>query len=102
MDELIGHRRRYTRAGLTMLLRNAGFQIERSLSWGFPVSGFLVRRAHSLRARRLTKTDGQGVTLQPHRLLSAPAATCFRVLGWMEQPFAKLDLGVGYVVLARK
>lgn len=35
-DELIGHRRHYSRSALAAMLREAGLSVERSWAWGFP------------------------------------------------------------------
>ena len=102
MDDLIGHRRRYTRETLTFRLHEAGFRIERFLSWGFPVTGFLAHRAQRLRASRLRASAGRGASLGVPKPLVPIATFLFRAAARVEGVFAGTDRGLGYVVVARR
>lgn len=102
MDELIGHRRRYTRAGLSGRLEDARFQVERLLSWGFPLSGWFVQRGQRLRARRLrVSANGSASLGLPGHLLRV-ALLFFQAVARLEFLFSSLDRGIGYVALARR
>lgn len=102
MDELIGHKRRYTRELLELHLQDAGFEIERFLTWGFPLTGFLAHRAQRLRASRLRESSDGGGALGVPKALVPFARFAFRTAARLESVFASSDRGLGYVVVARR
>jgi SAM-dependent methyltransferase len=109
-DEYGGHYRRYTRDGLTSLLATLGLTDIRIRSYGFPL-GFALESARNLiLARRLkqapmspaARTAGSGRILQlSHRL--APLIWALTLpFTYIQRPFAGGDLGIGYVIRARR
>jgi SAM-dependent methyltransferase len=109
-DRYVGHFRRYTRAGLTELAADAGLREVRVISCGFPLGYLLewgrnaILGAAERRAPEQTdaRTSASGRTLQPADAWAPivwAAALPFQV---MQQPFARSDLGTGYVVLAQR
>ena len=102
MDALIGHRRRYTRDELLARLRDAGFDIERVLTWGFPLTGFLAHRAQLMRAGKVRGSTTGSASLGIPKALVPLATLVFRVAARLEYAFARSDRGLGYVVVARR
>jgi len=51
-DHWAGHVRKYTRSGLTQLLENSGFHVDRCVPWGFPVSALYHRHLYEPRLAR--------------------------------------------------
>ena len=102
LDDLVGHRRRYTKAELTFKLEGAGFCVSRIISWGFPITGWLERRGATMRARRLQQREPAGEFPPLLRRLMPVASVAFRVLARIEPLFSPLDRGAGYVVLAQR
>jgi SAM-dependent methyltransferase len=115
-DEWAGHFRRYERPQLEAQLKDAGFELIRFESWGFPLANVmlpitsLVYRSR-LRARGTTSkaaaTAASGVErslqVRLHWLLVNPlTALAYRVLFCLQALFAQTELGVGFLVLARK
>ena len=102
LDDLVGHRRRYTKAELTSKLEGAGFSVSRLVNWGFPITGWLERRGATMRARRIERREPAGEFPPPLRRLMPVASVAFRVLARIEPIFSPLDRGAGYVVVARR
>lgn len=99
-DDLAGHVRRYTRASLFDVVSRAGFQVESLRSWGFPLSGWLATRGARMRGRRVQAGDASEVPSGIKRLMPLAAAP-LRALARFEAVFSRLDLGAGYVLVAR-
>ena len=108
-DELAGHIRRYERAELESRLEKAGFRVVRVSSCGAGL-GSVLQRGRDAMARRHARdgtleerTSASGRYVQPHSASSALACAAitapFRLL---QRPFARTDIGTGYVVLARR
>ena len=115
-DPAVGHLRRYDRADLAELLKASGFTLERVISFGFPMR-LLTRR---MRSRWENGRDLEMRSEPDHdKALQSPlyaevgvsrgkilmsAATRFAafVFYWLGLPFGRLDLGDGYLVVARR
>ncbi len=102
LDDLVGHKRRYTKAELTSKLEGAGFSVSRLINWGFPITGWLERRGATMRARRLEQRAPAGEFPPVLRRLMPFASVSFRVLARVEPLFSSLDRGAGYVVIAKR
>jgi SAM-dependent methyltransferase len=108
-DRYVGHFRRYDRPGLRRLLEAEGFEILQWHSYGAGLGQALDElRTLFLRRRASTPTASEGTALsgrlfQPRStarvLLNYLVALPFRAL---QVPFASTDIGIGYVVLARR
>jgi SAM-dependent methyltransferase len=113
-DELVGHYRRYERAGLRAQLADAGFDVVRFSSYGAGLGHVLQRVRNTLAGRRLAqqraegdtpeeRSSGSGRLFQPTRLPAAVACAAVAAPARLLQaPFAGTDIGTGYVVLARR
>jgi SAM-dependent methyltransferase len=113
-DELVGHYRRYERDTFRTRLENAGFDVVRFSSYGAGFGHVLQKVRNGLAARVLAKkgeegdtpeerTSGSGRLFQPRRVATAVAcATVAAPARLVQAPFARTDLGTGYVVLARR
>jgi len=108
-DSYVGHFRRYDRGGLRALLEAEGFEILQWHSYGAGLGHAVDRLRNVLLNRRAaTSTAAEGTALsgrlfQPEStaraLLNYLVALPFRVL---QLPFASSDIGIGYVILARR
>ena len=97
-DEILHHKRRYTRAGLRTLVASSGFAIEHMSFLNcllFPVAW--IRRA----AARAMGSDGAGDLEVPPRLLNAALRETFRVERHVV-PHASLPFGLSLMCLARR
>ena len=97
-DEILHHKRRYTRAGLRTLVSSSGFAIEHMSFLNcflFPVAW--IRRA----AARATGSDGAGDLQVPPRLLNAALRETFRVERHVLTR-ASLPFGLSLMCLARR
>jgi hypothetical protein len=105
----MGHYRRYDRAALGAVIRAAGFETPRIVSYGFPL-GYVLDSVRQELARREgngfegasfeERTAASGRWLQPgdgRAPVMMVAAAPFRLL---QRPFASV-WGNGYVALAR-
>lgn len=112
-DELVGHFRRYERDVLTDRLEQAGFSVVTFSSYGAGL-GNALERGRDIMARRAgrrvtasgtaeERSGSSGRYLQPKRraagLIYASVAAPGRLL---QLPFARTDIGTGYVVLAHR
>ncbi|MGB2937295.1 MAG: class I SAM-dependent methyltransferase [Phycisphaerae bacterium] len=110
-DEVVGHYRRYSRAGLHELLDRTGFRVEHLWCYGFPVanlSQYFGNRADRQRSaqtaaipreERSARSGVDAAALEPYRWLwSNPA---FRVFCWLQTLFLHTDWGNGYIVRAQ-
>jgi hypothetical protein len=87
-DRHIGHRKHYTAESLSVLLGDAGFEVERAMAVGFPFFN-LYRLVVVSRGERmvtdLTRRDGT---------VASPAArlgmAIFRALLWLNLPLSRL------------
>jgi SAM-dependent methyltransferase len=106
-DELVGHVRRYERAGLLDLLARSGFRDADVRGYGFPLGNLLKPVRDRIAARQLAAgtergTGASGRWLQPSAervRLAWAIALPFRSL---QRPFAQSDLGTGLVALATR
>lgn len=108
IDVVAGHYRRYERSQLVELLARTGLRDAEAHAYGFPL-GYLLEAGRNLLASRVARPDSMdlrtgasGRLLQPRgrlgiltRLVTAP----FRRL---QRPFARSDLGTGFVAIARR
>lgn len=108
-DEFVGHFRRYDRAQLRTLLETEGFTIERWYTYGAGLGQLIERVRNAIVSRRemapsvAERSASSGRLFQPggrgRAILNFVIAAPFRVLQW---PFSRTDVGMGYVVLARR
>lgn len=117
-DEWAGHFRRYTRSDLHALAEGAGYEITEIQSYGFPIANAMEKLGARLYARqsagadradmdKLRRTEESG---SDRKLLTKlwPIysawlfALAFRAMLAFQRLFAKGDLGIGYIVVARK
>jgi len=97
-DEILHHKRRYTRAALARVVRGAGFRIEHLTFLNcllFPVAW--IRRV----AARSSATDGTDDLRIPARTLNAALRETFRLERWV-LPRASLPFGLSLLILARR
>lgn len=118
-DEWAGHHRRYERTDLLRLAREAGFEIERLESYGYPVANLGERIAGRVYASRTRRGHGEGdggrranndrsgidreAHLKLHALLrSYPGRLAMAASLLVQRLFLDTDLGSGYVLRARR
>ena len=97
-DEVLHHKRRYTRRGLRRLVEHAGFTVEHLTFLNcllFPVAW--VKRA----AARVTGAEGANDLEIPPRSLNAVLRELFRIEGRV-LPHASLPVGLSLLCLARR
>ncbi len=99
-DFWAGHRRRYTEAGLTRRLTDAGFEVADIRTWGFPLS----RAFHAMVFRpTLKRRLKAGATSRPD--LGGPPRLASRAARWileLDSVAGGRGPGVGLIALARK
>jgi len=115
-DEWAGHFRRYERSQLEAQLRKAGLEVIRIESWGFPlanlmlpISSLVYRARLKARGTTVSKADAtaasgieRSLQVRLHWLLFNPlTALAYQVLFGLQSIFARTELGVGFLVLAR-
>ena len=113
-DELVGHYRRYERDTLHAQLEKAGFEVVWLHSYGAGLGHVLQRVRNELAGRRLARraaegdtpeerTSGSGRLFQPKKSAAAVAyASVAAPARVVQAPFARSNIGTGYVVLARR
>ena len=101
-DDLAGHQRRYTRQELVSKLEATGFRVRQLTNWGFPLTGWLVRRGARMRARRLDERHAGGELPAALRRILPLASVAFKITARVEPLLSFLDRGAGYVVLAQR
>jgi hypothetical protein len=81
-DKWVGHLRRYTEAGMSERLREAGFDVVAADGWGFPVTGFYHRFAYRtlLRRRMRAQAGRNGAPAGSPGLLTRVLMRGFRVV----------------------
>jgi SAM-dependent methyltransferase len=108
-DRFVGHFRRYDRDTLGKRLVAEGFDVARWESYGAGLGHLLDAIRNRILRRRLTsetveeRSAGSGRLFQPR----SPLRACFNyAVAWpfraLQKPFARTDIGIGYVVLARR
>lgn len=107
-DRHAGHYRRYEREQITALLRDAGFADTVVLTYGFPF-GNLLERARNVLARidrgggtREERSAASGRWRQPPSMLGWLTMLVTLPFRYMQRPFARTQLGTGFVVLGRR
>jgi SAM-dependent methyltransferase len=109
-DRAVGHYRRYEHGDLAVRLGKAGYEVEQFDSYGAGLGHVLHHARNVLVGRRTVagesndeRSSASGRLLQPHArwaaLATATVAAPFRVT---QLPFARTEVGTGYVVLARR
>lgn len=78
-DHWAGHRRRYTEAGLTRLLVDAGFIDVEVVAWGFPLSGLYHRAVYRRALRRRLDRGQAGLGGAPPRWIARPLRAAFEL-----------------------
>jgi SAM-dependent methyltransferase len=110
-DRYAGHCRRYGRADVASRFRRHDFRIRCLWCYGFPLAQLLFpfqelyyrRRIREAATTRLEATKRSGVDRrQAARLRRLPMAALMRPLFWCQGRTRNLDLGDGYVALARR
>lgn len=104
-DDYSEHRRRYTRAELANLFRNAGFDVEKAAFWGFPVvlvyDALFILPMNRRRSRRPTDDDAalRGIAKLGRRRWLVRAV---RALFAIDRLFAFLPFGPGLLLVAHR
>ena len=110
-DEKVGHFRRYTRAGITQVLAEAGIVDVRTMAYGFPLgyaSEFVRDRIAAKESPEASDSDMEGRTaasgrsLQPGRVLAPVVWTGTLPFRLLQRPFITGDLGTGWVAFGRR
>ncbi len=111
LDELKGHFRRYERGELINKLLTSGFQIQNIYSYGFPFLVF-IRKISSRGKLLRSKSKKRGIKLRTKessieqeynpKLRFLINELILRPLFKFMDLFLKSDLGIGYIVIARK
>jgi SAM-dependent methyltransferase len=119
-DVWAGHYRRYERSDLIKLMREAGFEQEDIVSYGFPFknmvdiirSGYhrwLINKMSGTKdtVNRRTATADSGINRKLEVSLFPvyhnPLSSYFmRIVFWIQSLFYRTELGNGYIVVARK
>jgi SAM-dependent methyltransferase len=108
MDTAVGHYRRYERDELRSLMEKVGLTDIKIRAYGMPIgyllewvrNRFLVKRVHD-NDSPAEGTAASGRTFQPRsgpRIISL-AMLPFR---WIQKPFERTELGIGWVAWGRK
>jgi SAM-dependent methyltransferase len=110
-DELVGHHRRYSRAGLNEVLRASGLEPVRIDAVGFPFGHLLEWGRNRMAARQLrdgdaptttaARTASSGRTFQPPGWASRVTQLGTAPFRWAQLPFRRGDRATGWLVLAR-
>jgi SAM-dependent methyltransferase len=111
-DELVGHVRRYEKAGLRRLLEQAGYEQIHIANYGFPIteltrpiSNWLVRGDRSYDHMSATERSIRSAQARPrviNRLLRVFSGSMVRPFCHMQRWFYRFDWGDGYVATAAK
>jgi cyclopropane fatty-acyl-phospholipid synthase-like methyltransferase len=108
-DEKAGHFRRYERSELTERLEKASYQVVQFKSYGAGLGNVLQFGRNYLARRDAGKrtieerTSASGRYFQPHaKPVAVACATLAAPFRLAQMPFADTDVGMGYVVLARR
>jgi SAM-dependent methyltransferase len=104
-DDYYEHRRRYARATLVGLFRDAGLAIEKAAYWGFPVvlayDTLFLLPMNKRRARRSVESD---TTLRGVARVGrmAPLVRLMRGIFSIDRLFSFIPFGPGLLLVARK
>lgn len=107
-DLVVGHYRRYTRAGLTELVRRVGAEVVTIEAWGVPAGYVLEAARNSIAARRdlsqprSALTARSGRFLQPPEWLGSCVELAMKPLAAIQRPFAATELGIGFIARGRR
>ena len=111
-DEIVGHVRRYEKAGLTAMLKRCGYLDIRIASYGFPlteitrrVSNWLVKNERGHEGLSMEQRSTQSSYRRPRvidRGVALFGGELVRPFCFIQRMFYRTDLGDGYVVHARK
>jgi SAM-dependent methyltransferase len=111
-DEIVGHVRRYEKAGLTAMLERCGYSNIRIATYGFPlteitrrVSNWLVRNEKAHEGLSMEQRSTQSSYQRPgviDRGVEMFGGGLVRPFCAIQRMFYRTDLGDGYVVSARK
>jgi SAM-dependent methyltransferase len=102
-DARAGHKRRYTRDEILAKLESAGFQVEKYIVWGYPITRaahFWIRRQQD-KMMSASSSPGQS-RKKPILLWLKPLLRLARYLFWIDNLFNFAEKGVGIVVKARR
>lgn len=99
-----GHVRRYTRESMRWLLEQAGFRVERTFIWGFPLVGLYHRRVFLpwVRRARALSGEAQEATWVKRVGSSRPVRALLSALFHVDDLFSSLDWGIGLLAVARR
>lgn len=108
-DRLGGHFRRYDRPDLERVFSEAGLTDVRVIAYGFPI-GYAIMAGLHLIARRSaireqpmeTRTLASGGWMQPRRVTGRLRRVVALPFVWVQRPFARTSLGIGFVACGRK
>ena len=108
-DEAVGHFRRYSREQLADRLREAGLEVDRIDSVGFPVGNLLEHGRNLVAARRqgrgapiAERTAASGRFLQPPDALGLVIGALMAPARWLQRPFRRGQRGPGWFVVAHR
>jgi SAM-dependent methyltransferase len=108
-DEAVGHHRRYGRDQLAAVLRQAGLEVGRIDSVGFPFGNLLEHARNRIAARRLERgvpiaerTAASGRFLQPPDQLGPVIGAAMAPARLLQRPFRRGERGPGWFAVARR
>jgi len=112
-DKWAGHVRRYEKEQLCLLLQEAGFEIVKIISYGFPfpklmnkLIEILVDKPHLERMKKAEDSHKTGVSgverAEEYRFRKVLPYRIFVLFSKIQRIFYDMDLGIGYLVMARK
>jgi len=102
-DEDAGHFRRYTKDDIMQKMQNAGFEIERYVVWGYPLTRLMTSRIRRLQTAMIKETSGQTTgskksTISRYKALLLP----IKYLFLLDNLFNWTEKGLDIVIRARK
>ncbi|MDX8549516.1 methyltransferase domain-containing protein [Methanospirillum sp. J.3.6.1-F.2.7.3] len=113
LDKVSGHVRRYEKDDLIKLLHSSGFEVEKLLCYGFPLSNILTiplnyfyRRPQYNKVKHLDneeKTLASGhLRIKDYKYRKIVPFSIVYIFSLIQRLFYNTNLGLGYVVIAKK
>lgn len=108
MDTAVGHYRRYGRDDIVSLLQAAGFSDIQVRAYGMPVGYVLEWVRNRMLVRRMARvgreegTRRSGRSFQPKRWAAVLVTIVMAPFVLMQKPFARTELGIGWIAWGRR